>query len=195
MIVAEVVGASACARRRRASSSATSVPGVGQRRRAPPASICQTCVERRAGRRGPRLDRGRVRRRSRRRTATAPESLRIHCDLLGRGGLVDRHGDRAGGPDREVEQRPLVAGARHQADPVARLDAGGDQALGERRAPRRGTRGGDVVPAVAGPAAERRPCAVPARRCRRPCRSGCRSARSTSSGRGVLVHRWLLLAR
>ena len=49
-------------------------------------------------------------------------------DLLGRRGLVDRHGDGAGGEDRVVEQRPLVAGAREQRDPVARLDAGGDQA-------------------------------------------------------------------
>ena len=58
-------------------------------------------------------------RRSRRSTATAPESARIHCDLLGAGGLVDRDGDRAGRPDRVVEQRPLVPGAAHQRDPVA----------------------------------------------------------------------------
>ncbi len=49
--------------------------------------------------------------------------------LLRRTGLVHRHGDRARAPDREVQQRPLVARAGHQADPVARLDPGGDQPL------------------------------------------------------------------
>ena len=53
-------------------------------------------------------------------------------DLLGRGRLVDRHRDRAGGQDRVVDQRPLIAGPGHQRDPVARLDAGRDQALGQR---------------------------------------------------------------
>ena len=48
-----------------------------------------------------------------------------------RGRLVDRHGDRAGGPDGEVEHRPLVAGLRHQRDPVAGLDPGRDQPLGQ----------------------------------------------------------------
>ena len=41
-------------------------------------------------------------------------------DLLGRGGLVDRHGHRARGPDREVDQRPLVAGLATSARPGRR---------------------------------------------------------------------------
>jgi hypothetical protein len=51
-------------------------------------------------------------------------------DLLVRGRLVDRHGDRAGGQDRVVEQRPLVPGAGQQGDPVPDLDAGRDQPAG-----------------------------------------------------------------
>ena len=51
--------------------------------------------------------------------------------LLGRGGLVDRHRDTACGPDGEVGQRPLVTGLAHDRDPVARLDARGNQSLGE----------------------------------------------------------------
>ncbi|GAA3145722.1 hypothetical protein GCM10020001_081010 [Nonomuraea salmonea] len=51
-------------------------------------------------------------------------------DLLDGGGLVDRHGDGADRPDGVVDERPLVAGARHERDPVAVLDAGRDQALG-----------------------------------------------------------------
>ncbi len=41
------------------------------------------------------------------------------------------------GPQREVEQGPLVAGARHDADPVAEPDALREQALGQ---------GEDLVP-------------------------------------------------
>src|SRR6516225_1001764 len=52
--------------------------------------------------------------------------------LLSRGCLVDRHGDRASGPDRVVDQGPLVRGMRYQRDPVASTDPGGDQPLGER---------------------------------------------------------------
>ena len=66
--------------------------------------------------------------------------------LLGRGGLVDRHGDRAGEPDGVVEQRPLVAGLGDQRDPVAGLDAGGDQTLGDRADLGEELRGGDVLP-------------------------------------------------
>ena len=73
-------------------------------------------------------------------TARAPESPQDPGDLLGRGGLVDRHGDGAGEPDRVVEQRPLVAGLGDQGDPVAGLDAGGDQALGDRAHLGAGTR-------------------------------------------------------
>lgn len=63
-------------------------------------------------------------------TATAPESPRIHWICSGE--LVSYTGTvtAAGGPDREVEEDPLEAGARHQGDPVARPDAGGDESLG-----------------------------------------------------------------
>ena len=61
--------------------------------------------------------------------------------LLGRGRLVDRHDGRARGPDRVVDQRPLIPGVRHQRDPVPGLDARRDQALGQR---------GDLVPELAG---------------------------------------------
>ena len=50
----------------------------------------------------------------------APESVRIQRDLLGGGRLVDRHGDRTGGPDREVGQGPLVAGLAHDGRPGRR---------------------------------------------------------------------------
>ena len=66
--------------------------------------------------------------------------------LLGRGGLVDRHGDGAGGPDRVVAERPLVAGLAHQADPVARLDAARDEPGGERADLGRELLGGDGGP-------------------------------------------------
>ncbi len=52
--------------------------------------------------------------------------------LLGAGGLVDGHGDRAGRPDGVVDQGPLVAGPAHQRDPVTRPHAGGDQTAGDR---------------------------------------------------------------
>ena len=52
-------------------------------------------------------------------------------DLLGRRRLVDRHRHGAGEPDGVVEQRPLVPGPGDQRHPVARLDAGGDQSLGD----------------------------------------------------------------
>jgi hypothetical protein len=52
--------------------------------------------------------------------------------LLGGGGFVHRHRDRASGPQRVVEHGPLVARARHDADPVALADAGRYEPLGER---------------------------------------------------------------
>ena len=51
-------------------------------------------------------------------------------DLLSGGGLVDRHDRGAGVPDGVVRDRPVVARARHDADALAGLDAGGDDALG-----------------------------------------------------------------
>ena len=53
-------------------------------------------------------------------------------DLVDGAGLVDGDGDEAGRPAREVEERPLVAGAAHDRDPVARLEAPRDEAGGER---------------------------------------------------------------
>ncbi len=76
-------------------------------------------------------------------------------DLVGGGGLVDRDRDRAREPDGVVEQRPLVAGARQQPDPVAGVDARGDEALRDGRDLREELRGGDVEPPVSGAARER----------------------------------------
>ena len=53
-------------------------------------------------------------------------------DLVDGAGLVDGHGDEAGRPAREVEERPLVAGAAHDRDPVAGFEAARDEAGGER---------------------------------------------------------------
>jgi len=53
-------------------------------------------------------------------------------DLVDGAGLVDGHGDEAGRPAREVEERPLVAGAAHDRDAVAGLEAPGDEAGCER---------------------------------------------------------------
>ena len=52
-------------------------------------------------------------------------------DLVDRAGLVDGHGHEAGRPAREVEERPLVAGAAHDRDPVAGLEAPRDEAGGD----------------------------------------------------------------
>jgi len=49
--------------------------------------------------------------------------------LLGGGRLVEGDRNGADGPDGPVEQRPLVPGAGHDADAVARLDATGHEAL------------------------------------------------------------------
>ena len=78
-------------------------------------SIVHTCW---TGRPAPRPSRRA--RRPRRQRAVA-ESSRIHCGLVGRGGVVDRRRSAAGGPDGEVEQGPLVAGGGHERDPVAGL--------------------------------------------------------------------------
>ena len=53
-------------------------------------------------------------------------------DLVDGAGLVDGYGDEAGRPAREVEERPLVAGAAHDRDPVAGSEAPRDEAGGER---------------------------------------------------------------
>lgn len=49
--------------------------------------------------------------------------------LVRRRGRVDRYRLAAGRPDREVEDRPLVAGAGHDRDPAARFEARGCQPL------------------------------------------------------------------
>lgn len=54
------------------------------------------------------------------------------ADLVDGAGLVDGHGDEAGRPAREVEERPLVAGAAHNRDTVAGFEAPRDEAGGER---------------------------------------------------------------
>ena len=53
-------------------------------------------------------------------------------DLVDGAGLVDGYGDEAGRPAREVEERPLVAGAAHDRDAVAGFEAPRDEAGGER---------------------------------------------------------------
>ena len=62
-------------------------------------------------------------------------------DLLRGAGLVDRDRDAAGVPDRVVQDGPLVARARHQADPVAGFELAEDGAD-------RGSRAGDLGPTV-----------------------------------------------
>jgi hypothetical protein len=52
--------------------------------------------------------------------------------LVGRRRLVDRHPDRPRGPDREVDDGPLVPGAGHDRDSVARVDAARDEPLRDR---------------------------------------------------------------
>jgi hypothetical protein len=53
-------------------------------------------------------------------------------------GDVSRHRDRAGRHDGEIGDRPRRPVFRHDRDPIAWRDAGGDQAAGERADPRRG---------------------------------------------------------
>ena len=76
------------------------------------------------------------------------------ADLLGGGRLVDRHADRAGEPDGVVEEGPLVARLGQQRDPVARLDAGRHEALGDRAHLVVELRRGDVGPPVSAATAE-----------------------------------------
>ena len=70
-------------------------------------------------------------------------------DLVGRGGLVDRDGHGAGGPQGEVGEGPLVAGAAHDADGAARGDARREEALGQRVDLVAELLGGEVAPAGA----------------------------------------------
>ena len=52
-------------------------------------------------------------------------------NLVDGAGLVDGDGHQGGRPAGEVEERPLVAGAAHDCDPVARLEALRDEAGGD----------------------------------------------------------------
>ena len=52
-------------------------------------------------------------------------------DLVDGAGLVDGHGHEAGRPAREVEERPLVAGAAHDCDAVSGFEASCDEAGGD----------------------------------------------------------------
>jgi len=56
-------------------------------------------------------------------TAAADESPRIHSTCSA--------DDAARRPDGVDDQRPLIAGARHQRDPVARPDARADEPPGQ----------------------------------------------------------------
>ncbi len=58
--------------------------------------------------------------------------LQNPAHLLRRRRLVDRHGDRADGKDREIQDGPFVAGGRENGHPVARPHTLGDQAQRSR---------------------------------------------------------------
>ena len=73
----------------------------------------------------------------------------IPRDLRGRAGLVDRHHDGAGEEQREVDERPVVGRPSDEADLVAGLDAGGDEALGQGDDLSVELGRGDVAPSVA----------------------------------------------
>ena len=64
--------------------------------------------------------------------------------------LVDRHEHGAREPHGEVDQCPLVTCLAHEADLVARLDPGGDEALGQRAYLLEELRGSDIRPAAVG---------------------------------------------
>ena len=96
--------------------------GLGQRveRRRAGRLDAQHLAQRRAARPRSCLDLVARARRSRR-TPAPRRNPQHEAHLLGRAGLVDRHGHRTDGQDREVEDRPLVAGRRQDRDPVAGL--------------------------------------------------------------------------
>ena len=75
--------------------------------------------------------------------------------LLGTRRLVDRYDHRADGEQREVGDRPLVAGLAHDRDAVAGLDAGRDQSLGDRGHLVGELARGHVLPVPVDPAAQR----------------------------------------
>lgn len=97
----------------------------------------------------PRTSRIRARCSGPRRPRRGRRSSAVQADLLGGGGLVDRHAHGPGEPDRVVEQGPLVAGLGDQGDAVADLDPGGDEALGHRADLGQELGRGDVLPGAA----------------------------------------------
>ena len=121
-------------------------PRRARRERPCPSRRCAApCAGRAARRRAARCCRRA--RRSRRRPA--PRRSRQHePHLFGRAGLIDRHGDRADRQDREVQDRPLVAGRRKDRDPVAGLNALGDQTQCRRTDLIGDLRAGDIRPSA-----------------------------------------------
>ena len=70
-------------------------------------------------------------------------------DLLGRARLVDGDRDQGGGPAGEVEQCPLVAGARHDGDSLAGSQPHADESGGDRLDLLGEVAGGDRAPHLA----------------------------------------------
>ena len=114
----------------------------------------------------------------------------VPLHLLGRRGLVDRDGDGAGGPDRVVAERPLVAGPAHQRHPVAGLHARARPARRPAPRPRSANSfGGHRHPPPAAAPGEQRPRPAP-----RPRAAATASSRQASSAARrprccVLLHR------
>lgn len=71
-------------------------------------------------------------------------------DLLGGGGRVDRHRLGPDGPEREVEERPLVARTGHQRDPVAEPHPVRDQSSGQGQHLIAELPGGHITPLATG---------------------------------------------
>src|SRR5690606_24839055 len=78
-------------------------------------------------------------------------------------GLVDRHGHRAGCPEREVGECPLVTGPAHDRDPVTDPDPGGDEPLGQGPDLLAELRRADPAPGVPLPPGEQLAPRVPGR--------------------------------
>ena len=141
--------ARAIALRRRISSSATAVPDATSAATAP-SSITRTSV--RPGRSSRTCATTAACFAVSTRASRTPASASDPADLLRRRGLVDGHAERAGRPAGEVEQGPLVAGAGHDRDAVAGLDAARDEALGHG-----GDLGGELRDGHRGPGAVDQP--------------------------------------
>ena len=75
--------------------------------------------------------------------------------LLGAGRLVDGHDHGADREQRDVRERPLVPSLAHDRDPLAGLDTGGDEALGDGGDLVGERLGGDVHPGLAHASSQR----------------------------------------